>query len=220
MGAMRRALGIGLGAAALALCVAFAPPARADALAAGEVARLEAGQTVVREQTFDAAAAGYESSQRLVGGVSYTLAPGTPDEVLALVHDVSKWKDLLPRTKSATVVGAKGPDSFVEVTQGSGLVTAKYTLRLRRGRDTVRFWLDPSRPHAIDDAWGFFRVEEASPAADGTPRTLLTFGILVDTGPGLVRSFYEDRLRAAMFRVPQIVRQYALAAVRRRAVPT
>ena len=34
-------------------------------------------------------------------------------------------------------------------------------------------------------------VDDAAPAADGTPRALLTFGILVDTGPGIVRSFYD-----------------------------
>jgi hypothetical protein len=141
---------------------------------------------------------------------------------MGVLEDVGKWKDLLPRTKSAKVVESKGLDTFVEMTQGNSVVNAKYTLHLRKApRDhTIRFWLDPSRPHAIDDAWGFFRVEDAAPASDGTPRALLTFGILVDTGPGIVRSFYEGRLRETMLSIPQIVRQYVLATVRRRALPT
>lgn len=202
--------------------MALSVPAWAQGLDANESARLEAGQTVVREQTFDASSMGYESDKRLVGGLTYTLVDATPDELLTVLEDVRNWKDLLPKTKSATVVESKGLDTFVELTQGTSLASAKYTIHLRRApRDhTIRFWLDPSRPHAIDDAWGFFRAEDAPPAKDGSPRTLLTFGILVDTGPGLVRSFYEDRLRSTMMSIPQVVRQYVLANVRRRTVPT
>lgn len=208
--------------AALLLGVSLAVPANAQGLDPNEAARLEAGQTIVREQTFDASSMGYESDRRLVGGLTYTLVDSTPDELMTVLEDIGKWKDLLPRTKSAKVIESQGLDTFVEMTQGNSVVNAKYTLHLRRApRDhTVRFWLDPSRPHAIDDAWGFFRAEDAAPAADGTPRTLLTFGILVDTGPGLVRSFYEDRLRSTMLGIPQIVREYVLATVRRRALPT
>lgn len=59
-----------------------------------------------------------------------------------------------------------------------------------------------------------------SPNEDGTPRTLLTFGVLVDMGPGLARALYEERMRAAMLGVPQLVRQYVARTVRRKAVPT
>lgn len=212
----------GFALGAFALAVSFSAPARAQNLDAAESARLEAGQTIVREQTFDSAAMGYESDRRLVGGLTYTLVDATPDELMMVLEDVGNWKNLLPKTKSATVVESKGLDTFVELSQGTSLVSAKYTMHLRRApRDhTVRFWLDPSRPHAIEDAWGFFRAQEAPPSAEGTPRTLLTFGILVDTGPGLVRSFYEERLRSTMMGIPQIVRQYVLANVRRPAVPT
>lgn len=207
---------------AFVLAVSLAAPTRAQTLDASESARLEAGQTVIREQTFDSAAMGYDSDRRLVGGLTYTLVDATPDELMTVLEDVANWKNLLPKTKSATVVESKGLDTFVELTQGTSLASAKYTIHLRHApRDhTVRFWLDPSRPHAIEDAWGFFRAQEAPPAADGSPRTLLTFGILVDTGPGLVRSFYEERLRSTMMGIPQVVRQYVLANVRRRAVPT
>jgi len=200
----------------------FATNAKGEGLDPSEAARLEAGQTVVREQTFDASSMGYESDRRLVGGLTYTLVDSTIDELMGVLEDTSKWKDILPRTKATKVVEQKGLDTYVELTQGTGVVNAKYTLHLRKSpRDhTIRFWLDPSRPHAIDDAWGFFRAEEAAPGKEGQPRTLLTFGILVDTGPGMIRSFYEDRLRSTMLGIPQILREYVLATVRRKALPT
>jgi hypothetical protein len=42
----------------------------------------------------------------------------------------------------------------------------------------------------------------------------LTYGILVDVGPGIVRDLFEERLRTLVLTVPQLVRQYALAHFR------
>jgi len=44
----------------------------------------------------------------------------------------------------------------------------------------------------------------------------LTYGILVDIGPGLVRDLFEERLREMALTVPQRVRAYALAHFRTR----
>lgn len=190
--------------------------ARADALGVAERTTLAQGLTVIREQTYE------NDERRFVGGLTYTIIEATPDELLGLVDDVAAWRNVLPRTKSARALGRRGADTFVELSQGNALFSASYTLRLRKNeRDhTVRFWMDPDRPHAIDDAWGFFRAEAMAPADDGTPRTLLTFGVLVDMGPGLARALYEERMRAAMLGVPQLVRRYVALTVRRKAVPT
>lgn len=203
-----------------ALLLTVGAVARAQGLDASELAQLEAGHTVVRPQTLEQQM--YDASRRFIGGIAYTLVDASPEELLSLLDDTTKWPYLLPRTKSATVVAASGLDCWIELSQGAGLVSARNTLYLRKSpsEHMVRFWLDLSRPHAIDDAWGFFRAEPASPNKDGSPRTLLTFAVLVDTGPGIVRTFYEERLRAAMLNVPQVVRRYVLASVRRKSAPT
>jgi len=203
-------------AAIVAACALAAPGARAEVLDAAEQARLAQGQSIVREQTYE------NDERRFVGGLTYTVIEATPEELFTLFDDVAAWRNVLPKTKSARAVGTQGADTFVELSQGNALITASYTLRLRKSaRDrTVRFWLDPERPHAIDDAWGFFRADPMPAAEDGTPRSLLTFGVLVDMGPGLARALYEERMRAAMLGVPQLVRQYVARTVRRKAVPT
>jgi hypothetical protein len=200
--------------AACALCAT--PAARAETLDPSEQTRLASGQSIVHEQTYE------NDERRFVGGLTYTVIEATPEELFNLFDDVAAWRNVLPKTKSARTVGQQGADTFVELSQGNALITASYTLRLRKSaRDrTVRFWLDPERPHAIDDAWGFFRADAMAPANDGTPRTLLTFGVLVDMGPGLARALYEERMRAAMLGVPQLVRQYVARTVRRKAIPT
>jgi hypothetical protein len=127
-----------------------------------------------------------------------------------MLEDVNSYRHVLPRTQSARRVGTTPHgDALVEVTQGTSLVSATYTMRLRHeesvdgGALNVRFWLDPSRPHGIDDAWGFFR---AQPLADG--RTMLTFGVLVDMGDGLARDLFEERVRDLALGVPQLVKSY------------
>jgi hypothetical protein len=83
---------------------------------------------------------------------------------------------------------------------------AQYTVRVRRSSHEARFWLDPTRPHGIDDAWGFFRYEPfVTPS--GEEHVLLTYGVLVDVGPGIVRELFESRLRTALLSVPQLVRR-------------
>lgn len=185
--------------------MARATSACADVLSGAESTRLMAGETVIREHTWEP---GY--SARYVGGVTYTLLDATAPETSAVLEDVASYRHLLPRTKRVRVVGVESNgDRLVELVQGTSLVEATYTLRIQPspGQREVRFWLEPSRPHEIDDAWGFFRVEPVV-GASGEQRALLTYAILVDVGPGIVRDLFEERVRAALLSVPQLVRRY------------
>lgn len=187
--------------AALLICTTAGASARADGLAAWEQARLERGETVVREQTLD------RGERHYVGGVTYTVLEAAAAELSALLEDVSTWRHVLPKTKQARHVGTDHGDALVELVQGNAVYEATYTIRVRKTGREMRFWLEPTRPHEIDDAWGFFRLEPfAGPS--GEERVLLTYGVLVDVGPGIVRELFEERVRAAMLSVPQLVRRY------------
>lgn len=185
-------------AAVLAVCTASGV-ARADGLAPDETARLWRGETVAREQTLN------RGSRRYVGGVAYTIIDAAQGDLGAVLGDVSAWRRFLPKTRDAQRVGAAGDDALVQITHGSALVQVGYTLRVHRDERGVRFWMDPGRPHDIEDAWGFFRSE---PLADG--RTLVTYGILIDMGAGILRDMFEDRVRELALEVPDHVRDVVL----------
>jgi hypothetical protein len=197
-------------ALAVALAVTVGADRRAEAapLARSEASRLARGETVVRSETLA------QGAHRYVGGITYTVVDAKSADLDALFDDVASWRKVLPRTKRARLVpapevqvGEAAHDSFVEITQGTSLVSAEYTLRVRRQGGELRFWLDPSLPHDIDDAWGFFRASPFTNEA-GEPRLLLTYGILVDVGPGIVRDLFEEKVRAAMLSVPQLLRRH------------
>jgi hypothetical protein len=175
--------------------------ARADGLTRDETARLGHGDTVIREQTLE------RGERRYVGGVTYTIVEANAGELSSMLEDVEAYRRVLPRTKHARFVGAEGSDRLVELVQGNAVVEAEYTIRVRRTGNEVRFWLDPGYPHGIDDAWGFFRMDPFN-GRDGEPRVLLTYAVLVDVGPGIVRELFEERVRAALLSVPQRVRRY------------
>jgi hypothetical protein len=218
-----RLLARALSAAVVAVLVTAAVPAAGQGLTRTESARLEQGETIIREKTLE------NGSRRYVGGLTYTVLHASAAEVMAVLEDADSLRRVLPRTKSARVVGVAGKDQLVELTQGNALVQAEYTIRVRRSSpecpaaqteesarrpcNEFRFWLDPSRPHGIDDAWGFFRLVPFS-GPSGEERVLLTYGVLADVGPGIVRNLFEERVRAALLSVPQLVRRY-VAEVRR-----
>ncbi len=186
--------------------------ARAEGLTADETARLDRGEMVSRPVTLE----GEES--RYVGGVTYAVVQASVSEIQELFEDVSSYAHVLPRTKRASLVGRRGLDQLVELRQGNAVIDARYTLRVRHEawRRDVRFWLEPSRPHDIRDAWGYFHVDPLPDSASGVPRSLVTYGILVDVGPGIVRELFEERVRAVVLSAPDVLRRFV--AVRHRSL--
>jgi hypothetical protein len=205
MGVRRALLTVLVGAGALASTPRLAEARATTSVSPDDETRLAHGETVAYPQTL------YRRGQRYVGGVTYVVVDATVSELTGLLADPSAYRKVLPHARDARVLGDDGGDRLVEITQGTALVQAAYTLRMRTDDDRrrVRFWLDRSRPHGIDDAWGFFRVDPLPDAADGSPRALLAYGILVDLGPGLIRELFESRIQASLLTVPQRLREYA-----------
>jgi len=204
------------------LSLAFAGVGRAEAgrhgraglpsarLSAAERGALSAGRTVSRPLRFARGTGGW-----YVGGVSYQVVRASPAEVLAALADVRSLPQALPHTQSAELVSSEGRTARVELVQGKAPFLATYTLALEQAEsgDTIRFWLDPKRPHDVRDLWGFFRVTEFAPG-----RTLVTVAVALDLGPGFARLFFEDRVERSILRAPAKIREFveprALAAAR------
>jgi hypothetical protein len=187
----------------LAASLLMPAPARADGLTTSETQRLMRGAPVVRPTEVE------RGGRRYVGGVSYAVVDAGPGTVERLIADVGTWQRILPRARSARIVGYAGADPLVRVTHGVGILEASYTIRVHRDGTGVRFWVDPSRTHDIEDAWGFLRVEPVR--GSGGEQTVVSYGILVDMGPGLLRDLFEQRVRDLALSVPARVQGLVLA---------
>jgi hypothetical protein len=181
-----------------------AAPARADGLSRVETQRLLRGESVTRDQTVSV------GNRTYVGGVSYVIVDEPAQDVTRLLADTGVWKRLLPKTRAAKRVGRAGQDDLVELTNGTLFLQATYTMRLRREGDGVKFWLDRSRHHDVEDAWGFLRVE---PMAGGRGRSLVSYGVLIDVGDGVARDLFEGPVRDLAMSVPDHLRNLVLERV-------
>jgi hypothetical protein len=188
------------------LTLSTAPAAVAGSeLSDTEMASLEAGRPVVREENVERAGHHY------IGGVSYIVIDASPDRVATTLNDVRTYRQILPHTRSVRWVGLsrKSGDSFVEIEQGNAIAHGKYTVRVRHERggsensgSTIRFWLDPRFSHDLDDANGFFHLEPRG------QKTLLTYLVMVDLGPGIFGRLFEGRIRRAALSTPTLVKAY------------
>jgi len=146
--------------------------------------------------------------QRYVGGVSYVLVQAEPRQVFDVLNQLETLSNVLPQTRHIRVIERSGGRVRVEIEQGNSVVSTAFTvffeLEPSGGGDEahmVRFWLDPSQPHGIDDVWGFFRATRYD-----ARRSLISVGALVNLGPGLIRMLFEDRVVRAILRMPNRIR--------------
>jgi carbon monoxide dehydrogenase subunit G len=163
---------------------------------------LEAGGRVERPMVF------YRAGQRYLGGVGYALVNASPDVVFSTLNDLETLAEVLGGTRRMTIVEQRGNQVRVELEQGNALVSATYSIVFEQSPPTdgsgarlVRFWLDPARPHGIQDVWGFFRLTRYGSG------TLVSAGTALNLGPGLIQRLFENSLQGSILRMPKRVRQ-------------
>jgi hypothetical protein len=146
--------------------------------------------------------------QRYVGGLSYALVRAEPRQVFEVLNELSTLSDVLPTTRSTRILDRSGNRVRVELEQGNSVVSTTFTVFFeleppdaRFDPRLVRFWLDPSEPHSIDDVWGFFRATRYD-----DQHSLVSVGALVDLGSGVIRMLFEKRIQRSILRLPNRIR--------------
>jgi hypothetical protein len=191
---------------AISVAIAARPAAAGSELTPNEIAALDSGRPVVREETVERA------GHRYIGGVSYVIIDASPAEVAAALDDVRAYKQILPATRMVRWIGmTRSGDTLVELEQGNALAHGRFTVRIRRDHpvdddaSTFRFNIDPRFSHDIPDANGFFHLEARG------DRTLLTYLVMVDLGDGIFQRLFEGRVRRVALSAPVLVKGYVEA---------
>ncbi|MEO8905069.1 MAG: SRPBCC family protein [Polyangiaceae bacterium] len=180
----------------LGLVSAASARAASPLLSRGEREALLAGEVVSRPMRIETDAGSYR------GGLSYSLVHAPAAAVLAALSNVGTLPQALPHTTSARLIDVHGAVARVELVQGGGTT---YTVRIERtrGRSELRFWLDPTRRHDIDDVFGYFRVE---PFGDGS--SLVTVAAAVDLGSGLTSLLFSNAVERTVLSTPRQIREF------------
>jgi hypothetical protein len=186
-------------AIALGAALVFVPAPTRAALAPDEVARLMNGEAIVEETVIE------RNDRRFVGGLSYLVVEADAARLSTLARDVRRFAQLLPHVSDAKLLGlTPAGRAKVRVTHEVGPFHGGYTIVIGfedEGR-LGRFWIDRTADNDVDDAWGFVRLTPLAPTAKGD-RTLVTYAILFDLGPGVLRTMFESRIQKAALDYPR-----------------
>ncbi len=141
-------------------------------------------------------------AQHFVGGLAYLVIDRTPEQLSNIVRDVDRFRELLPACIEAKLVSVSpGGVARVHLVHQLGPISGGYTMKIAftEGGMLGRFWLEHDPGGALDDGWGFVRL---TPIDDGA-HTLVTWGVLFDLGPGVLRALFEGRIQKAALAYPR-----------------
>lgn len=186
---------------ALGLCVlavastAVRLHAQTGELTADELAAIERGELVAREwrQT--------RPPHVWVGGASYLRIPRSRAEVWRALHDLPRWRDMLPAATETRRVDALAGDPLVEIHHAYGPIRAQYTVRAHFDETARRCTLDldSTRAHDIDGGRAIIEVHRWHHARDAS---LVVWAVLADPGDGLLMPLVLDAIQHWAVRVP------------------
>jgi len=93
------------------------------------------------------------------------------------------------------------------------MVDVDYCLRMtyQESDGLVLFQLDDSRPHDIRAGWGYIRIR---PWSEG--RTLVSFGVLVDVGGGVIAGLVRPTFQEWLLKIPLTMKWYVEGSGRSR----
>jgi hypothetical protein len=164
-----------------------------------ERALLASGQVITKPVQFE------RGSSTYVGGLASGLVPASPERVFQAIQEPDALLAMLPKTKRVTLVEATTNSRRLELLQGNSFVDATYTVKLvpsdKPGELT--FQMDRSRPHDIDDVYGYFKVERFD-----DKRSLVTVAAAVDVGSDFTNLLFGKRVQEVILATPYTMRDY------------
>ncbi len=88
----------------------------------------------------------------------------------------------------------------------------------REAANLIRFWLDPSQRHDLDDGWGFLRVESWSvppwlqmKEGPGPHRSVITWGMLLRIDAAWLKLRYSEEIRRYAMETPRLIEKTVFA---------
>ena len=190
--------------------VAIAAPASAQLsapLSRTDRARLEAGETVRRPENQT------RGNMHLIGGASFQVIDLPEDALWRALSDPAAYQHMLPQVVSSEQVAQRAATRTVCIHHHRGMVDVDYCLRMtyQESDGLVLFQLDDSRPHDIRAGWGYIRIH---PWSEG--RTLVSFGVLVDVGGGVIAGLVRPTFQEWLLKIPLTMKWYVEGSGRSR----
>ncbi len=148
--------------------------------------------------------------RKYLGGLSYQVSDHSCSRVWSLMENpVDHYARALPATRSVERADRKNPNKLL-VTHGTALINGSYTVDFHADDENyvAKFWLDQSRPKDVEDVFGYIKLSHFQDS-----RCLITVGVAVDPGEGLVASLFSGMIQNYVVRSAGRIARYARSAL-------
>ncbi len=168
-------------------------------LTSAEKRKLSKGELVVRPTKEK------RGPLKLLGGASWQVIDLPAEAVWRAVLDVYRYRHMLPKVSESRVIGGQPSAKLAFIRHHYGPVDVSYRLRLmfQESDRVMMFQLDDRHPHSIRAGWGFMRVR-----AYGNGKSVLSFGVMVDVGPGVLGNVVGARIHEWILKIPRTMKKY------------
>ena len=175
-----------------------------------EKARLAAGKLVTRPVTDQ------RGSLRLIGGSSWQIIKAPPELVFRALLDTNNYPHSLPTVSRASVVSDAKTTRRVRLEHKKGPVGMAYRLALTIDyeRRDVNFKLNDRLESGMRAAWGFLAAIPYGP-----DQTLLSYGVMLDPGDGLLVGLVRGMIHEWTLKVPSQMKKFIESPYGRRLYP-
>ena len=141
------------------------------------------------------------------GGIVYRVCISLGSTDLLMNHVAARFPNFLMCTGETRLLMQSGRDMQVYLGHDAAIGPVSLVLLVRRQSPSLlRFWVDLSQPHALDDGWGFLRIEPfprelvippVEKLIGGNPIavSLLTWGVLMRIDSDEVRLRFLEIIR-------------------------
>ena len=177
---------------------------------ADEKARLLAGKLVTRPVTEQRA------GLRLMGGSSWQIINAPPELVFRALLDTKNYPHSLPTVSRASVISDAKTTRRVRLEHKKGPVGIAYRLVLTidHERRDVNFKLNDRLESGLRAAWGFMAATPYGPN-----QTLLSYGVMIDPGEGLLVGLVRSVIHEWLLKVPTQMKKFIESPYGRKLYP-
>lgn len=177
----------------------FLTQAGAEQFSSAETRRLQAGSLVIREKTDRRGSAEY------FGGTSWQMSNASSLQLWQQLTTTTCLSHIMPGADQVRVIQNRGNIKIIRVTHRNGPLVVQYHLKLRfdARAQKVIFTLDNNFSNDITAVWGYLQLHPQG------QQTLISWGIMTNTGNGIFAGAMKSQIQSWMLRVPSTFKSYA-----------
>ena len=168
------------------------------------MSRLQQGKIVQRRTTQQ------RGELKLIGGQSWQVIDRSPEDTWELLVRTMEHHKFIPGANESNLLSSSRKKKRTELIHTSGPISISYQIDLTFNSDkrTMMIQFVPNSSKHVRAGWGFAKIRPWH-----NDQTLISFGMLIDIGEGLLTGFIRPAVQRWLLLVPSDIKRYVEASL-------